>query len=290
LQKEELFREGIVKANLNLTLILLAAICAVSNAFAQDQRRFGDVQNIGNRTVGGFSDAISSDKESAAGASLAADFEKSLRLINNRAVTEYIDRLGQNLVKHSDAKMPCYFRVIDVDYMDLMAILGGRIYINKGLITAADNEAELAGAMAYGIAHVAARHASRLLDEGKALHISAIPALFSGHWSSLAKIWSAVDLDLAPAQYKFEEEADQLAVQYLWNSNYEPGAYATLLQKLLKRENELPIARPRLSLMPATQDRIAASAEEINRLPSKNGYVLDTPEFERIKDILLQME
>jgi beta-barrel assembly-enhancing protease len=273
-----------------LITILMVEACVASGALAQDQRRFGDVQNIGNRTVGSSSDAISIDKEIEAGASLAADFEKSLRLINNRAVTEYIDRLGQNLVKHSDAKIPCYFRVINVDDMDVMAILGGRIYINKGLITAADNEAELAGAMAHGIAHVAARHASRVLDEGKALHISAIPVLFAGHWSSLAKIRSAVDLDLAPAQRKFEEEADQLTVQYLWNSNYEPGAYVKLLQKLLKRENELPIARPRLSLMPPTQDRIAASTEEINRLPSKNGYVLDTPEFERIKDILLQME
>lgn len=152
--------------NCIMTLLLLA--CSISNTSGQTPRRFGDVQNIGDRTVSGEasepSQLISIEKELSMGVSIASDFEKSVRLVSDPVADDFINRVGRNLAKHSDAQMPCYIKFIDSGKMDVLTLLGGHIYLTSGLVKAAENEAELAGAVAYGVAHVAARHTVRLVN------------------------------------------------------------------------------------------------------------------------------
>ena len=281
--------------NCIFTLTLLA--CLISNTLGQTTRRFGDIRNIGDRIVSGETSEqlqlISIEKELSMGTAAAADFDKSVLLIKDSAVVDYINHVGQNLVKHSDAQMPCNFKVIDSERMDVLTLPGGRIYVLSGLIKEVENEAEFAGAVAHGIAHVAARHTARLVNDEKYLQTATIPLFFVWHLANFDSEVLPVPADpvsRAAIYREFTFEADQLAIQYLWNSGYDPNAYITLLQKLLKLEMEKSGAK-RLSFpfMPATEDRIAASVQERNLFPQKDRYISNTPEFEGIKNVLLDL-
>jgi predicted Zn-dependent protease len=274
---------------LSRVVTFLAMACIASNTFEQAPRRFGDVEKIGNRMIlENDSRLISVDRELTIGDTFAAEFDKSARLVSDPSVVDLISRIGQNLAAHSDLSMRCHFRILDIDGMDVLAFLGGRIYVNKGIIMTAGNEAELAGAMAHGMAHIAARHTARLIDREVALHVQVIRGLHDWHWSSLTPfrmLPSLADLEgVAETEREFEGEADQLAVQYLWNTGYDPNAYITLLRKLMQREKGLPGTRPQpFSFMPDTKDRIAASEQERSQLPQKEHYILNTPEFDSVK-------
>jgi beta-barrel assembly-enhancing protease len=270
-----------------MALLLLACISFVGAE--QTARRFGDVEKIGSRVISEKNSGILPfDKEFTIGDTFASEFDASVRLVNDASAKDMISRIGQNLATHSDLNMPYHFKILDSDGMDVLAFLGGRVYVNKGIMMIAGNEAELAGAMAHGIAHVAARHSARLMDRKAVLHAQTIQAIIDWHWSSLAPVRLAPGLTepegVAEAKLQFEGEADQLAVQYLWNSGYDPNAYIALLRKLMQREEELPGRKTQLiAVMPYTRDRIAASERELNQLPQKEHYVLNTSEFNSVK-------
>ncbi len=271
---------------LGMTLLLA---CISSVGAEQTTRRFGDIAKIGNRVISEKSSAILPvDKELTIGDTFASEFDSSLCLVNDASSTDMINRIGQNLATHSDLKISYHFKILDSDGMDVLAFLGGRIYINKGIIMTAGNEAELAGAIAHGIAHIAARHSARLMDREASPQVQMIRGMIDWHWSSLAPVRVAPGLmepeGVAETKREFEGEADQLAVQYLWNTGYDPNAYIALLKKLMQREKELPGRETQLiAAMPATRDRIAASERELNQLPKKEHYVLNTSEFNSIK-------
>jgi predicted Zn-dependent protease len=281
---------------LNCIVTLTLISCVALKTAGQTPRRFADVQNIGNRTISGddtrLSDVFPIEKEISMGAKIAADFDKSVRQISDPVVLDLINGIGQNLAKHSDADMPCFFKVIDSTEMDVLAFAGGHIYITKALITTAGNEAELAGAIAHGISHVAARHTFRLVDTELFRQVESVSIFLFWPWSNpdATTLHLSTDIEgIAPTRREFEEEADQLAVQYLWNTGYDPNAYVTLLKKLLEHEKESSSIQPHrlLPFMPATEDRIRASAHEGSQLPQKETYTVTTSEFERVKENLL---
>ncbi len=275
--------------------LLLACISSIGAE--QPTRRFGDVEKIGNRLISeknpGF---FPTDKESTIGDTFASEFDVSARLVNDTSATDLINRIGQNLATHSDLNIPYHFKILDSDGMDVLAFLGGRIYVTKGIILTAGNEAELAGAMAHGIAHVAARHSVRVMDREMALHVvQVIRVIIDWHWSSMAPVRVAPGLEepdgVVETKLEFEGEADQLAVQYLWNTGYDPNAYIALLKKLMELERELPGRKTQLiAAMPDTRDRIAASERELHQLPKKDHYVLNTSEFDSVKAKLQKID
>ena len=281
-----------------IAVVVLLACTALGNP-GQTIRRFKDVQIIDKRPVAERdSGLLSIDKELALGEAFAAEFEKSVHLVTDPSVVDLIGRIGQNLVVHSDLKIPCQFNVIDADEMDVWAPLGGRVYVNKGLIEAAENEAELAGAMANGVAHIAARHAARFLDammsEETAKQMP-FPALLTGHWSALNNFKMKPDLPdlevLDVTGREFEKEADQLAIQYLWDAGYDPDSYTALLRSLLKRANEMGGAGGELSsFIQATEDRIAASIIERSRFPQREHNIVNTSEFDLVKVHMQEIE
>ncbi len=276
-----------------LTVGLFTLLVAGLSLPGYADRRHGDVQNIGNRNVAGhifgvLPNWISLDKEIAIGQQVAQQFEQTARLIEDPVVSEYVDRVGQNIVKHSDAKVPFHIKVVDTDEVNAFAFPGGFFYVNKGLILAADNEAELAGVMAHEISHVCARHATARMSKAQYLQIAAIPALFiGGYWTQMAiqnGLGLGINLELLGITRESEKEADQLGIQYLWNTGYDPNAFVSFFEKLQEQEKSKPGKLAGwFRTHPYTVDRIAASMDEERYLPEKDNYIINTSEFDRVK-------
>jgi len=263
-------------------------------------RHHSDVENIGNRSVSGrvwglFPNFVSLEKEISIGAQVAAQFEQTARMVEDPVISEYIDRVGQNIVKHSDAKVPFHIKVVDTDEVNAFAFPGGYFYVNKGLILASENEAELAGVMSHEISHVAARHATERLSKAQILQFAAIPALFvGGYWTQVAiqnGLGLGINLELLGITRESEREADQLGIQYLWNSGYDPNAFVTFFEKLQEQEKSKPGKLAGFfRTHPYTVERIALSMDEQRFLPEKDNYIVNTSEFDRVKSRLLAID
>lgn len=236
----------------------------------------------------------STEKEVRLGRELSAEVDRQAKFIEDPTITEYVNRVGQNIVLHSDAKVPFTIKVIDSDEVNAFALPGGFFYVNKGLLLAADNEAELAGVMAHEIAHVAARHAVENQTKASLLEYLAIGgSIFLGGIPGMI-YQNTAGLGLLGLFMKFsrgaEEEADKLGVQYLYAAGYDPGAMATMFEKLEAKNKKKPgfIARA-FSTHPAPPDRRAASLALAARFPEHEEYVISTSEFQRVKNRLLRL-
>jgi predicted Zn-dependent protease len=257
-----------------------------------------DVSAIGNRDIGGgkgLGNWYSLEKEIRIGKEYAQQVEASVKLVQDPVINEYVNRVGQNIVRNSDAQVPFTIKVIDSDEVNAFALPGGFFYVNTGLILAADNEAELAGVMAHEIAHVAARHATRQMTRGQLANLATIPLIFMGGGIGLAvRSAAGIGLPLTFLNFSrgFEEEADYLGVEYMYASGYDPQAFISFFEKIQAKEKEKPgtLAKA-FSTHPQTPDRIEKSQEEIATiLPSRNEYIVDTSEFEQVKARLARLE
>src|SRR2546425_209822 len=238
--------------------------------------------------------AAGTEKEVREGRMLAAQVDKEAKFIDDPIITEYVNRVGQNIVLHSDAKVPFTIKVIDSDEVNAFALPGGFFYVNKGLILAADNEAELAGVMAHEIGHVAARHAMENQTKATLLEYAAIAgSIFIGGIPGMI-YQNTAGLGLMGAFMKFsrsaEEEADRLGVQYMYAAGYDPNAMATMFEKLEAKNKKKPgfISRAFAS-HPAPPDRRAAALALAARFPEHEEYVISSSEFQRVKARLLRL-
>jgi predicted Zn-dependent protease len=272
------------------TLFLALAMRVLPGIAARNHE---DVEDIGNRSVSGrvygvFPNMVSLDKEIAIGNQAAGEFEKTAKMIDDPVVSEYVDRIGQNIVKHSDAKVPFHIKVVDTDEVNAFAFPGGFFYVNKGLILAADNESELAGVMSHEISHVTARHATMRMSKAQYMQLGAIPLyFFGGYWAQMGirnAMGLGINLELLGVTRESEREADQLGIQYLWNSGYDPNSFVTFFEKLLAEEKSKPGRFAGFfRTHPSTDDRIVAALQEQRYLPEKDNYIVDTSEFNRVK-------
>lgn len=236
----------------------------------------------------------STEKEVRLGRELAADVDRQAKFIDDPVVTEYINRVGQNIVLHSDAKVAFTIKVIDSDEVNAFALPGGFFYVNKGLILAADNEAELAGVMAHEIGHVAARHAvenqakatfAEYLAMGASIFIGGIPGMIYQNTAGLGLMGMFMKFSRSA-----EEEADKLGVQYMYAAGYDPNAMATMFEKLEAKNKKKPglISRAFAS-HPAPPDRRASALALAARFPEHEEYVISSSEFQRVKGRLLRL-
>ncbi len=256
-----------------------------------------DVDAIGNRKVGGrgMGNWYSLESEIRMGKQYAMQVENSVKLVQDPVVTEYVNRIGQNLVRNSDAQVPFTIKVIDSDEVNAFALPGGFFYVNSGLLLAADEEAELAGVMAHEIAHVAARHGTRQMTRAQWANIGTIPLIFVGGGVGYA-VYEAAGLGLPLTfmkfQRSFEAEADYLGLQYMYKSGYDPQAFISFFEKIQAKEKKKPgtLAKAFAS-HPQTPDRIEKSQQEIAKiLPAKTQYVVSTSEFDDVKSRLATIE
>jgi len=249
-----------------------------------------DVDAIGNRKVGHGPDFYSIEHDIALGKQLSQEVEKSAKFIDDPVITEYVNRVGQNLVRNSDAKVPFTIKVIDSDVVNAFALPGGFFYVNSGLILHADEESELAGVMAHEIAHVCARHGTRQETKSTIVQLASIPAMIfiPYSWAGYA-IYQGMNFAIPLTFLKFsrgdEAEADYLGLQYMYKAGYDPNSFVSFFEKVQADEKKQPGTIPKVfSTHPPTPDRIENIQKEIATiLPARDQYIVTTSEFDTIK-------
>jgi predicted Zn-dependent protease len=256
-----------------------------------------DVNSVGNRGVGKGMNLYSLEREIALGKQAAMEVEKSSKMITDPVVTEYVNRIGQNLVRNSDAKVPFTIKVIDSDQINAFALPGGFFYVNSGLILRADEEAELAGVMGHEIAHVAARHGTRNATKGEIAQFATIPLILlgPGGWAGYGLyegLNAAIPLGFLKFSRDNEREADYLGLQYMYKAGYDPNAFVSFFEKIEAEERRTPGSIPKVfSTHPPTPDRVQKAQQEIATiLPAKDEYVVTTSEFDLVKSRLRRIE
>src|ERR1700723_1818551 len=256
-----------------------------------------DVSAIGNRSVGHGLNFYSLEHEIQLGKQLSAEVEPQAKFINDPVVTEYVNRVGQNLVRNSDAQVPFTIKVIDSDVVNAFALPGGFFYVNSGLILHADEESELAGVMAHEIAHVCARHGTKQATKSEITQLAMIPAMiFIPYTLAGYAIYQGMQFAIPMAFLQFtrtdEKEADYLGLEYMYKAGYDPNAFVAFFKKVASDEKKQPGTIPNIfSTHPPTPERIKASQKEIATiLPQRDEYIVTTSEFDVVKKRLQMIE
>ena len=234
------------------------------------------------------------EKEIALGKQLAQEVERQAKIIDDPVIAEYVNRVGQNLVRNSDAKVPFTIKVIDTEDVNAFALPGGFFFVNSGLILKADSEAELAGVMAHEIAHVAARHGTQQATRGQVAQLATIPLIFMGGWAGYGiRQAASVMIPIGFLQFSkaFESEADMLGLQYMYKTGYDPEAFVDFFEKIQSLEKKKPGTMAKVfSTHPPTEDRIVAAQKNIqDYLKARPEYVVTTSEFNDVKARLAMM-
>lgn len=277
---------------------VVVALLFVQVSFADPQQQKtiktgsdADINSIGNRKVGHGLNFYSLDREIALGSQLAREVERSTNFIDDPRVNEYVNRIGQNLVRNSDARLSFTFKVIDSDEVDAFALPGGFLYVNRGLILRAGGEAELAGILAHEIAHVCARHGTRNSTRNEIAQVAGMSLIFlgPGGWAGYA-IYNGFKVGLPLTFLKFsrseESEADYLGLQYMFSAGYDPEAFITFFERVDSETSPGKFATM-FSSHPPTRNRIKAIQKEIATiLPDRDRYIVTTSEFDVIKSRL----
>ena len=272
----------------------LSLVVAAGMVCAGDQK--DDPSKIGNRDVGKGVNFYSLEKEMALGKQLAEEVQRQAKVLDDPLITEYVNRVGQNLVRNSDAKVPFKFQVIDGPEVNAFALPGGYVFVYTGLIKMADEEDEFAGALAHEIAHVAARHMTRNATKGQIAQIGTIPLRIGlGGWGGYAAQQAAglaIPMSLLSFGRKDESEADYLGVQYMYAAGYDPNGAVSIFEKLEALERNKPGVVSRMfATHPMDADRIAKTQAEIQKiLPSRPDYVVTTSEYTQMRERLMTQE
>jgi len=254
-----------------------------------------DPDEIGNRDVAKGANFYSLEKEIALGKQLAQEVERQAKIIDDPIVAEYVNRVGQNIVRNSDAKVPFTIKVVEDESVNAFALPGGFFFVNTGLILNASNEAELAGVMAHEIAHVAARHGTRQATKAELANYMSIPLIFMGGWAGYGIRQAAgflVPMSLLKFSRSYESDADMLGLQYMYKTGYDPGSFVDFFEKIQALEKKKHGSVSELfSSHPMTDDRIQAAQKNIqDNLEARPEYVVNTSEFNEVKNRLAMIE
>jgi predicted Zn-dependent protease len=270
-----------------LLTIWLAFGLTSGSALAQNKNK--DPDEIGNRNVGDGINFYSLEKEIALGKGLAQEVERQAKIIDDPTIAEYVNRVGQNIVRNSDAKVPFTIKVLDTEEVNAFALPGGFFFVNSGLILKTETEAELAGVMAHEIAHVACRHGTKQATDGTLMQIGAIAgSIFLGGWTGYAirqGMGLAIPMGYLQFSQHFERQADYYGLQYMYKSGYDPTAFVDFFEKIETLEKKKPGSLSKVfSTHPMTDARIKAAQEEIQTiLKPKPEYVVTTSEFNDVR-------
>jgi len=275
---------------LRLLLPVTALLLLPTLSTAKDKKK--DPDEIGNRDVAKGINFYSIEKEIALGKQMALEVEKQAKMVDDPLLGEYVNRLGQNLGRNSDAKIPLNFKIIDSDAINAFTLPGGFIFVNSGLIRVTETEAELAAAIAHEIAHSAARHMTRQQTRAEMVNMATVPLVFlGGWWGYVARQGASIGIPLGFLSFSraFESEADLLGLEYLYKAGYDPTASVDIFERIESLEKRRPGAMARVfSTHPMTADRMRVVQKNINEiLPNKANYVVNTSEFNEMRERLI---
>ena len=282
---------------MNQRSAIVVAVMAVLGLLAEGvfaNNKKNDPEEIGDRNVGKGVNFYSLEKEIALGKQLAQEVEHQSKLVDDPIIAEYVNRVGQNLVRNSDAKVPFTIKVLNAEEVNAFALPGGFFFVNSGLILKAGNEAELAGVMAHEIAHVAARHGTKQATRGEIINLASIPLIFAGGLPGYAirqGLGLAVPLGFLSFSRAFEREADYLGLQYMYKAGYDPTSFVDFFEKIQSLEKKKPGTLSKVfATHPLTDDRIKSAQAEIQKiLVEKPEYVVNTSEFDDVKNRLAKL-
>ena len=274
---------------------VLIGLFLLSFSIRAADKKEKDPDEIGNRDVGKGVNFYSIEKEIALGKQLAQEVERQARIIDDPVISEYVNRVGQNLVRNSDAKVPFTIKVLDTEEVNAFALPGGFFFVNSGLILKADSEAELAGVMAHEIAHVAARHGTRQATRGEIAQLATVPLIFMGGWTGYSIYQAAsvaIPLGFLSFSRAFESEADLLGLEYMYKAGYDPVAFVDFFEKIQAMEKKKPGTLAKVfSTHPMTEDRIERAQKNIQEyLKERPEYVVNTSEFIDVKARLASLQ
>ncbi len=276
-----------MKKSRAVLLLATVLVWAASPMIAGDKKQ--DVNEIGNRKVAHRS-IISQEKEIQAGKSYAEEINRSAKMINDPVINEYVNRVAQNVARNSDLSIPLTVRVIDSPEINAFALPGGFLYVNTGLLLAADEEDQVAGVMAHEIAHVAARHWASQMTKATLAQLAMIPLMIVpmgyGVYYGVVEAWmNGVPLAFLKFSRNAEAEADYLGIQYMYKAGYDPNAYVGFFGKIIDEDRRSPGSIPTVfASHPPTPERILKSEQEIKEiLPKKPQYLVSTSEFDEVK-------
>ena len=276
------------------SLLTVSALVSATAGLGLADNKKKDTEAIGDRNVAGKVNWYSIEKEIGIGKQYAQEVERASKVVEDPVIAEYVNRVGQNLVRNSDAKVPFTIKVLDSEEVNAFALPGGFFFVNTGLIMKAENEAELAGVMAHEIAHVAARHGTRQATRGTIAQLATIPLIFWGGWAAYGvRQATSVLLPLGFLQFSrsFESEADMLGLEYMYKTGYDPTAFVDFFEKLQTLEKKKPGTLSKaFSTHPPTDTRIKEAQKNIQEiLKEKPEYVLNRSEFNDVKNRLMTM-
>ncbi|MGD0579318.1 MAG: M48 family metallopeptidase [Bryobacteraceae bacterium] len=261
---------------------------------ADDKKK--DPDEIGNRKVDGRVNWYSMEKEIAMGKQYAMEIERQAKIVDDPIIAEYVNRVGQNLVRNSDVKVPVSIKVLETDEPNAMALPGGFFFVNTGLLKLAQNESEVAGVMGHELAHIAARHATRQMTRAGIVNLATIPMMILGGGWAMYGIYQASNL-LIPMTFlrfsrEFESEADLLGLQYMYKAGYDPNGFVDMFERLESMEKRKPGTISKMfTSHPPTGDRIVKVQEITAKyLKEKPEYVVTTSEFDDVRDRLMMLE
>ena len=275
-----------------ISILTAMSLIVPVGIIAKDKKK--DPEEIGNRQVDKGVNFYSIEKEIALGKQVAQEVERQARIVDDPIIAEYVNRVGQNLVRNSDTKVPVTIKVLDSEDVNAMALPGGFFFVNSGLILKAESESELAGVMAHEIAHIAARHGTRQATRGQLVNFATIPLIFMGGWTGYGIRQATsilVPLGFLSFSRGFESEADMLGLQYLYKAGYDPTAFVDFFEKIQSDEKKKPGTMAKVfSSHPPTDDRIKTAQKNIQEiLQAKPEYVVTTSEFNDVKSRLMAM-
>jgi beta-barrel assembly-enhancing protease len=271
--------------------LMLCLVAAPALAVTTPQASLKDKENpllIGQRNINkGQINFYSLEKERALGGQMALEIDRQAEFVDDPVITEYVNRLGQNLVLNSDAQVPFTIKVLNAAEVNAFALPGGFLYVNRGLIEAAKNEAELAGVLAHEIAHVTARHGVEQASKGELLNWASLPLIFMGGWGGFI-LNQAAGIALPLTFFKFsrgaEKEADRLALQYLWKAGYDPVALMTFFENLQAQEKKKPGTLEKIfRTHPMNKDRIHEAHKLLVQLPELSAYQFNSSDFLKVQ-------
>src|SRR5258708_32638665 len=270
--------------------LLLAGALVIPVSYARDKKK--DPNEIGNRDVGKGVNFYSLEKEIALGKQVAQEVERQAKIIDDPIIAEYVNRVGQNLVRNSDAKVPFTIKVLDTEEVNAFALPGGFFFVNSGMMLKTESEAELAGVVEHEIAHVAARHGTRQATRGQIAQLSTIPLIFLGGWTGYGIRQAAsvlIPVGFLTFSREFEGAADMLGLQYMYKTGYDPGAFVDFFEKIESLEKKKPGTISKVfSTHPPTDNRIVKAQQNIqSMLKERPEYVVTTSEFNDVKARLM---
>jgi predicted Zn-dependent protease len=274
-----------------LAICVFIVPCAIEARMPKDK----DPEQIGNRKVASGVNLYSMSREMAMGRELARDVEREVRILEDPMVAEYVNRIGQNLARNSDSRFPFVVKVIRSEEINAFALPGGHVYVTTGLIRLADNEAELAGALSHEIAHVAARHYTHQESLSQIFSAASIPLVFVGGWPGVALqrgMEIATPLALRKTSRMAESQADQLGLQYLYETGYDPTSFIDFFERIAQgKTGQLGLLAKLLAFHPGLQSRIRAVQKQLqNDFVPRSQYLIQTSEFEAVKHRLADIE